>query len=303
MPNLLRKAVPRHAWGAVLAIALAAFVAGAVTAKPAQAARLSISTTQVQWDLAGLGYLAWSGIDGVYGPATTAAVKSFQSNQCITVDGVAGPVTDSHFSTVIQQVQAKAGATQDGLYGPATKAAVEAYQRAHGLAVDGVAGPNTMRSMGIIRVHSCGGPPPPPGSNCAPTNSCTPATFASAILTYPGIGGPVTSPNLFALETWERAEGGNWNNSAHCNPLNTTQPEPGSYSINSVGVKAYVNGFGHTCWYWGIKANGDTLENGFYGPILSVMRHPAASDYTQCVDLAHAVGSTPWGTGNFAADC
>lgn len=305
MPNLLRKAVPRHAWGAGLALALALFVAGALTAKPAQAATQTISTTQVQYDLAGLGYLPWSGIDGIYGPVTTAAVRTFQSNVCITVDGIAGPQTDGALSTVVKQVQAKAGATQDGLFGPLTKAAVEAYQRAHGLTADGQAGPITMRAMGITRVHSCGSPPPPPpsGSNCGASNNCTPATFASAILTYPGIGAPVTGANVSAFEVWERAEGGNWDNSAHCNPINTTEPEPGSYSINSVGVKAYVNADGHTCWYWGIKANGDTLQNGYYGAILSVLRRPSSSSYTQCVDLAHAVGSTPWGTGDYAADC
>lgn len=309
MRKLIQKLAPRRAWAAALALALAFVVAGALTGKPAQAATRAIGTTQVQWDLAGLGYLSWSGIDGVYGPVTTAAVKTFQSNQCIAVDGIAGPVTDSHFSAVVRAVQAKAGATQDGLYGPLTKAAVERYQGAHGLSVDGIAGPNTMRSMGITRVHSCGGTPPPApapppsGSNCAAANNCTPATFAGAILRYGGIGAPVTGPNLFALETWERAEGGNWNNSARCNPLNTTQSEPGSYSINSVGVKAYVNGSGHTCWYWGIKANGDTLQNGYYGGILYAMRHPAGSNYTQCVDLARAVGASPWGTGNFSADC
>src|SRR5215469_6933877 len=84
------------------------------------AAPQTISTTQLQWDLAGLGYLSWSGIDGIYGPVTTAAVKAFQSNAGITVDGIAGPQTDGVLSTVIKEVQAKVGATQDGLFGPVT---------------------------------------------------------------------------------------------------------------------------------------------------------------------------------------
>ena len=94
------------------------------------AAATTISTTQLQWDLAGLGYLSWSGIDGIYGPVTTAAVRSFQSDAGITVDGIAGPQTDGVLSTVIKEVQAKVGATQDGLFGPQTKADVEKYQRA-----------------------------------------------------------------------------------------------------------------------------------------------------------------------------
>ncbi|MBO0746159.1 MAG: peptidoglycan-binding protein, partial [Candidatus Dormibacteraeota bacterium] len=143
----------------------------------AAAATQSISTTQVQWDLAGLGYLPWSGIDGVYGPQTTAAVKTFQSNVCIAVDGVAGPQTDASLGSVVQAVQGKVGATQDGLFGPQTKAGVEAYQRAHGLTVDGQAGPVTMGAMGITRVHSCASAAPPPA---AAPRTPTPAPRAPA---------------------------------------------------------------------------------------------------------------------------
>jgi hypothetical protein len=158
---------------------------------------------------------------------------------------------------------------------------------------------------------------PPAASNCAAANDCTPQTFADAILTYPGINGVVTSSNEFSLETWERAEGGGagcpgqspntapWANSAGPagNPINTTEPEPGSTNWNSVGVQIYANSGGQTCWYWGIKANSDTLLNGFYGNILSVLDNPVSDDHTQCVDLADAVGNSPWGTGNFSADC
>ena len=155
-------------------------------------------------------------------------------------------------------------------------------------------------------VPTCSVPtPPPPSANCGTTNNCTPGTFATAVLRYSGIRGRLTSANSYAFMTWERAEGGNWNNSASCNPVNTTLHEPGSTPIfgNPDGVQAYHSGYGHSCWYWGIKATGDTLLNGYYGGILHVLRYPAASRYRQCVDLAHAVGSSPWGTGDFAADC
>jgi cell wall-associated NlpC family hydrolase len=111
----------------------------------------------VQWDLAGLAYLPWSGIDGVNGPQTKAAVRSFQSDRCLAVDGVAGPQTDGALSSVVSAVQGTAGATRDGAYGPKTKSAVTSWQRAHGLGADGIAGPNTMRAMGITRAVSCGG--------------------------------------------------------------------------------------------------------------------------------------------------
>ena len=156
----------------------------------AYAATQTISTTQVQWDLAGLGYLPWSGIDGVYGPQTTAAVKSFQSNVCISVDGVAGPQTDSSLGMVVQEVQAKVGASQDGLFGPQTKADVQSYQQAHGLTVDGQAGPITMRAMGITRVHSCGSAPPPPTAAPRPPSSAPPAPAAPAL---PPVPNPTTA--------------------------------------------------------------------------------------------------------------
>jgi hypothetical protein len=147
------------------------------------------------------------------------------------------------------------------------------------------------------------GPTPQAAANCSIANNCTPRTFADATFRYPRIGAPVTAANESAFQTWERAEGGNWHNTAHCNPLNTTQREPGSTSINSVGVQAYRNGNGHTCWFWGIKATGDTLLNGFYGPILNTLRHPSGNSHTQCVNLARSVGRTPWGTGDFERDC
>jgi hypothetical protein len=154
-------------------------------------------------------------------------------------------------------------------------------------------------------------------AHCTATNNCSPQTFAEAILAYPGIGAPVNGPNLYAMKVWERAEGGGagcpgqpphtapWSNSRGPagNPLGTTQPEPGSTNWNSIGVKVYHNTPGHTCWYWGIKANGDTLENGHYGNVIAALRSPATTSRDQCIRLARAVGNSPWGTGDFERFC
>lgn len=115
------------------------------------------SSRQVQWDLAGLGYLPWSGIDGADGPQTKGAVRSFQSDRCLAVDRVAGPQTDGAPSSAVSSVQGKVGATRDGAFGPKTKSAVIAWQRAHKLTADGQAGPATMKAMGVTRSASCGG--------------------------------------------------------------------------------------------------------------------------------------------------
>lgn len=150
---------------AVVALAAALWLAVVGVAAPASAAPAqpaAVSTTQVQWDLAGLAYLPFSGIDGQYGPQTTAAVRAFQTDNCLSVDGIAGPQTDAALADKVTAVQAVAGASQDGAYGPNTKAAVASWQSAHGLTADGQAGPETMSAMGIARTGNCQPPPPPP---------------------------------------------------------------------------------------------------------------------------------------------
>lgn len=114
----------------------------------------------------------------------------------------------------------------------------------------------------------------------------TPATWADALLAT--LGDPVSTENERAVTAWERAEGGHWGNTAAYNPLNTTQPEPGSRPMNSVGVQAY------TSWAQGMQATVATLRNGRYGGILSALQ---AGNCAPCV--AVAVGNSPWGTGRF----
>lgn len=164
-------------------------------------------------------------------------------------------------------------------------------------------------------------PPPPPPTSCGPTDDCTPQTFADAILNYPGINAPVTAANEYALEMCEAEEGGGagctpaqppntapWANSGGPagNLLNTTQTEPGSTVWNSNGgdpIQIYHDGDGSTCWGWGIKANGDVLttagdSNGlWYTQILNVLKNPSSDNYTQCMNLEHAVVDPhKWGT-------
>ncbi len=144
-PGSKRPGVARRA--ALVGAAVMAMGLGAVA--PAQA---SISTTQVQWDLAGMGYLPWSGIDGSYGPQTTSAVKTFQSHACIATDGQAGPITEGKLAIQVTKIQKVVGTTQNGLFNATTRDKVKAWQSAHGLTPDGHAGPATMRAMGIARV-------------------------------------------------------------------------------------------------------------------------------------------------------
>jgi hypothetical protein len=121
-------------------------------------------------------------------------------------------------------------------------------------------------------------------------NSYTPSSWAAALLSAGGW--PQTSCNLAAVTAWEQAEGGNWANAARFNPLDTTQPEPGSSPMNSVNVQAYPS------WQAGFTATLTTLGNGNYGPILSALRFG-----TSAQAVADAVGASPWGTGAFQATC
>jgi hypothetical protein len=154
------------------------------------------------------------------------------------------------------------------------------------------------------------------GGDCTATNSCTPTTFANALLAY--ASAPVTVANAYAITKWERMEGGgagcgsqrpltapwSYSRGPAGNPLATTQREPGSTSWNSVGVQVFADADGHTCWYWGLKANGDVLVGtGFYGNILAVLRSPVSDPTQQCDRLAVAVAASPWGTANFSSLC
>lgn len=120
----------------------------------------------------------------------------------------------------------------------------------------------------------------------AGSNASSPEQFAVSVLK--GVGAPVNQRNVAALVGWAKAEGGNWNNSARYNPLNTTQGAPGATPINSVGVKAYNN------WQQGINATVQTLKNGNYGGILKALQasNPQA--------VASAIGASPWGTSGAA---
>ncbi len=118
----------------------------------------------VQRDLAGLSYMPMSGVDGAYGPNTSASVRQFQNDNGLTVDGIAGPQTVSALTNKVKQVQHAAKTTADGDYGMHTLAAVKSYQQSHHLEVDGIAGPQTMNAMKIARKVGSKTPSPAPAT-------------------------------------------------------------------------------------------------------------------------------------------
>lgn len=111
-------------------------------------------------------------VDGSFGPKTKSAVKKFQQNTGLAIDGVAGPITWAHVIVVCQSgshSDAVKGVQEemnyrnlsglpetylalDGSYGPKTKTAVVGFQQAlHAgiptFQVDGICGPMTWQAM------------------------------------------------------------------------------------------------------------------------------------------------------------
>ena len=112
-------------------------------------------------------------IDGIRGPATVRAVRSFQRRRHLAVDGIPGPQTRRALGrlgvplfgkraippgatgwdvSVLQFLLAKRGFSPgavDGHFGPGTKAALVRYQRSVHLHADSIAGPRTVAALSL----------------------------------------------------------------------------------------------------------------------------------------------------------
>lgn len=103
---------------------------------------------QLQQNLIGMGYLEGSA-DGIYGSGTKAAVKEFQRDYGLSVDGNAGEATQSALRSAVVRLQVELKAmgytpgSADGKFGGKTKKALQAYQKDNDLVQTGAADSKT----------------------------------------------------------------------------------------------------------------------------------------------------------------
>lgn len=161
----------------MLALAGAMFLA--VPTEPANAGSADVAALQVA--MRDLGLYPHP-VDGITGPWTQHAVKSFQRRHHLAVDGVAGPKTRRALGrrgrprlgsrpmhrgnrgwdvAALQFLLSSRGYGPggfDGVFGPNTSLAVRRFQRAAALSIDGIAGSETIAALRVRSLSAPGSP-------------------------------------------------------------------------------------------------------------------------------------------------
>ncbi len=128
----------------------------------------------IQTKLVSLGYkIGSSGPDGVFGPETEKAIRQFQKDRGLNVDGIVGPKTWQQIVEAsyqlgdrtlylhspflkgddINRLQKNLNSMGfniglvDSVFGPRTEEAVREFQKSTGIQADGIVGPSTIKAL------------------------------------------------------------------------------------------------------------------------------------------------------------
>ena len=144
----------------------------------------------------------------------------------------------------------------------------------------------------VIAFHSAYHPSPgSPAANQAVLVGSSEASWIGSLLT--ALGDPHTQANENSVAHWIRHETAGWppadGGTVVNNPMNTSQPEPGSTVLNSAGVRIYPD------LAEGLQATVATLENGRYADILSQLRSGAG------LTSGASSGLSTWSNGAYGS--
>ena len=147
-----RNSVFRRCTALVLALMMVFVVLPMASAATYKQGSSGEKVRDIQENLIGLGYLE-DDADGDFGPRTTEAVKAFQADFGLAVDGSAGKATQTALRNAVVRVQVElkklgydpGGA--DGHFGPRTASAVKAFQKKLGLKQTGTADAATRKAI------------------------------------------------------------------------------------------------------------------------------------------------------------
>lgn len=107
---------------------------------------LEMTMTRLQMNLKFLNYY-FGEIDGIKGIQTIQAIREYQANNGLDVDGIAGQNTIDSIRNLICKIQSILNVTIDGIAGEQTINATKIWQMIHGLLNDGIAGTVTRELM------------------------------------------------------------------------------------------------------------------------------------------------------------
>lgn len=262
------------------------------------------------------GYLSDS-VDGVFGPNTEKAVRAFQKQQGIAVDGVAGSVTQgrlynldnktSSSSTTLrhgskgsdvkklQQALKDLGfykGSVDGVYGNGTQEAVRVFQLKKGLTADGIAGSKTLTKLYSGSTSSGSG-----SGNSSSNGGSSSAPNGVELVKWSTVRGilPTGVPlSIYDVRTGTTYRVQSFSNGNHADVEPCTKADTntlkslygGSWSWNPRPVWVTFNGRTIAASIHGMPHGGQTIyDNGMDGQIclhfLGSSTHNGNSSYTQ----------------------